>query len=161
MKALLVIDSQKGFLQMGDFSQERQRVKHLIEDFKRNGEPVIFMCHIDTNKDSPICDGTEGSELDSEFKGYADHVIEKDSPSSFYKTNLEEQLQSLGVDHVFITGFNTEYCPQFTAIAAYDRGYHVTFIENATATANDDHTYEFPGRYSRFCCNGSGLAQRH
>ena len=46
------------------------------------------------------------------------------------------------MDHVFITGFNTEFCCQFTAIAAYDRGYQVTFIENATGTVNDENVYE-------------------
>lgn len=58
---------------------------------------------------------------------------------------MHQLLQSRGVKHVFITGFNTVYCPLFTAIAAYDRGYNVTFIEDATATVNDDSVYEFPG----------------
>ncbi len=33
----------------------------------------------------------------------------------------------------------------FTAIAAFDRGYEVTFIENATGTVNTDETYEMEG----------------
>lgn len=33
----------------------------------------------------------------------------------------------------------------FTAIAAYDRGYKVTFIENATGTVNNADTYEMEG----------------
>ena len=33
----------------------------------------------------------------------------------------------------------------FTAIAAFDRGYKVTFIENATGTVNNDETYEMQG----------------
>lgn len=145
MKALLVIDFQKGFLQMGDFSQEKERVQKLINDFKRNEEQVIFIQHKDESEESPIRYGTEGSELDEDLKKDADHVIEKTTPSAFFKTNLDELLQSLGVNHVFITGFNTEFCPQFTAIAAYDRGYQVTFMEDATATVNDDSVYEFPG----------------
>lgn len=145
MKALLVIDFQKGFLQMGDFSQEKERVNKLVKGFKHNERPVIFMRHKEENQESPIADGFEGSELDHDLRDYADYVIEKNSPSSFYKTELHQTLQTLGVTHVVITGFNTEYCPQFTAIAAYDRGYQVTFIENATATVNDDNVYEFPG----------------
>lgn len=145
MKALLVIDFQKGFLQMGDFSQEKERVQKLINDFKRNEEQVIFIQHKDESEESPIRYGTEGSEIDEDLKTDADHVIEKTTPSAFFKTNLDELLQSLGVNHVFITGFNTEFCPQFTAIAAYDRGYQVTFMEDATATVNDDSVYEFPG----------------
>ena len=49
------------------------------------------------------------------------------------------------MQHVFITGFNTEFCCMFTAISAYDRGYKVTFIEDATGSANTDETYEMPG----------------
>lgn len=33
----------------------------------------------------------------------------------------------------------------FTAIAAFDRGYNVTIIEDATGTANDEETYEMKG----------------
>lgn len=145
MKALLVIDFQNGFFQMGDFSKEKERVRNLIKDFKRNEQPVIFMRHKDNDKESPITDGSEEGNLDQDLEKYADYVIEKSTPSSFYKTNLQERLQSLGVTHVVITGFNTEYCPQFTAIAAYDRGYQVTFIEDATATVNKANDYGFPG----------------
>ena len=72
-------------------------------------------------------------------------MIEKHTPSSFYQTNLAEHLEELAVDHLFITGFNTEFCCMFTAIAAYDRGYKVTFIEDATGTVNTDETYEMKG----------------
>ncbi|GCE46325.1 isochorismatase family protein [Thermosporothrix hazakensis] len=44
-----------------------------------------------------------------------------------------------------ICGFNTEYCALFTAIAAYDRGFKVSFIEDATGTVADANTYEMPG----------------
>lgn len=145
MKALLVIDFQTGFVEMGNFQREKDNVKHLIKNFIKNKEPIIFLKHIDENPDSSIAYGTNGSELDPDLRIHADYVIEKKSPSAFYQTNLDELLRSLDVNHLFITGFNTEYCPQFTAIAAYDRGYQVTFIEDATATVNDGHVYEFPG----------------
>lgn len=145
MKALLVIDFQNGFLQMGDFSLEKEKVASLIREFKRKEQPVIFIRHKDENSESPIADGSEGGEIASDLLTDVDLVIEKSTPSAFFKTNLHEQLQLLSVNHIFVTGFNTEFCPQFTAIAAYDRGYQVTFIEDATATVNDDSTYEFPG----------------
>jgi len=71
--------------------------------------------------------------------------LKKKTPSAFFQTELNDKLLQLGVDHLFITGFNTEFCCQFTAIAAYDRGYKVTFIEDATATVNDKTTYEMEG----------------
>lgn len=74
-----------------------------------------------------------------------DRVIDKRTPSAFFETSLDETLNELGVDHIFITGFNTEFCCQFTAIVGYDRGYQVTFIEDATGTVNDEEVYEMSG----------------
>lgn len=145
MKALLVIDVQNGIVEFGDFKKEIARMKSIIEDFKENNDPIIFIRHTDDIEESPLYKGSDGSELHHSLSNYAEHVIEKHTPSSFYQTNLAEHLEELAVDHLFITGFNTEFCCMFTAIAAYDRGYKVTFIEDATGTVNTDETYEMKG----------------
>ena len=49
------------------------------------------------------------------------------------------------VGEVVITGLNAEYCCLFSAIIASDRGYKVTYIEDATGSVNDGDTYEMPG----------------
>lgn len=73
---------------------------------------------------------SNGSELHESLKKYAEHIIEKQTPSSFFKTNLSDILKGFGVAHLFIRGFNTEYCCMFTAISAFDRGYKVSFLED-------------------------------
>lgn len=146
MKALLVIDVQNGIVECGDFKDELSRMEDIIEDFEENKEPIIFIRHIDDDdEDSPLYRDSAGSELHHSLKDYADQVIEKQTPSSFFNTALSDVLKELGVEHLFITGFNTEFCCMFTAIAAYDRGYKVTFIEDATGTVNTEETYEMRG----------------
>lgn len=145
MQALLVIDVQNGIVDFKDFKEELAMIEHVISDFKEKNLPVIFIRHIDDAEESPLYRGSVGSELHASIKEYADIVIEKQTPSSFFKTNLADLLENFGVKHVFITGFNTEFCCMFTAIAAFDRGYEVTFIENATGTVNTEDTYEMPG----------------
>ncbi|WP_060203068.1 isochorismatase family protein [Sporosarcina koreensis] len=145
MEVLLVIDVQNGIVESGDFGAELGLITNIIEDFKGAGKPVIFIRHFDDEKESPLYRGSVGSELHSSIKGFAEVVVEKQTPSSFFKTELAGLLEKLEVDHVFITGFNTEFCCMFTAISAFDRGYKVTFIEDATGTANTDETYEMPG----------------
>ena len=145
MKALLVIDVQKGIIDLGDFKKELSLMEGIIKDFKETSRPVIFMRHLGDEEESGLYKHSVGSEIHNSFKGYADYVIEKKTPSSFYNTELQNTLEKLGVEHVFITGFNTEFCCMFTAIAAFDRGYTVTFIDNATGTVNSDETYEMPG----------------
>lgn len=145
MKALLVIDVQNGLIEKGDFQKELSVMERVIKDFKEDGGPVIFMKHLDDEEQSPLYRGSGGSDLHDSLKKYAEHVIEKQTPSSFFNTNLSEILKGFGVTHLFITGFNTEYCCMFTAISAFDRGYKVSFLEDATATVNTDEIYEMEG----------------
>lgn len=145
MNALLVIDVQNGIVELGDFKEELSRMEYIIEDFEENKDPVIFIRHTDDDEGSPLYKDSAGSELHHSLKDYADQVIEKQTPSSFFNTELSDVLEELGVEHLFIIGFNTELCCMFTAIAAYDRGYKVTFIEEATGTVNTEETYEMRG----------------
>lgn len=145
MKALLVIDVQNGLVNLGDFDAELAKIETMIMDFKREKYPVIFTRHVDDIEESPLYKGSEGSHLHHSLQAYADDVIEKQTPASFYQTELVDVLEKWGVDHLFITGFNTEFCCQFTAISAFDRGYSVTFIEDATGTVNTKETYEMEG----------------
>ena len=145
MQALLVIDVQNGIVNFGNFEEELLLMENVIKDFKSNGRPVIFIRHLDEKEESPLYKGFAGSELHESIKEYADYVIEKQTPSSFFNTNLSTVLKELEVQQLFITGFNTEYCCMFTAIAAFDRGFKVSFIENATGTVNTEETYEMKG----------------
>ncbi|WP_010676677.1 cysteine hydrolase family protein [Bacillus timonensis] len=142
MQALLVIDVQNGIVSFKDFSEELNKIQQIIQDFKAKRLPVIMVRHFDEYEESPLYRGSEGSELHESVKDQADYVVEKTTPSSFFKTNLSSLLEELGVKQVFIIGFNTEFCCMFTAISAFDRGYEVTFIEDATGTTNDGETYE-------------------
>lgn len=145
MKALLVIDVQNGLINLGDFTKELSLIENLIKDFKENNNPVIFMQHLEDSQESPLYKNSLGSKLHNSLKDYPDYVIEKQTPSSFFNTKLSKLLEKLGVTHLFITGFNTEFCCMFTAISAFDRGYKVTFIEDATGTVNTGKTYEIEG----------------
>ncbi|MBO1005110.1 isochorismatase family protein [Pseudogracilibacillus auburnensis] len=145
MKALLVIDVQNGIVNFGDFTEELSKMERVIKDFKRDKCPVIFMRHVDDVQESPLYRDSSGSELHNSLKEYAEYVIVKETPSSFFKTDLSDLLENLGVEHLFIIGFNTEFCCMFTAIAAFDRGYEVTLIEDSTGTVNTAETYEMPG----------------
>lgn len=145
MEALLVIDVQNGIVDRKDFKKELGTIEKVIKDFKEKGNPVIFVRHLDDMEESPLYKYSTGSEIHPSLREYAEHIIEKQTPSAFFKTKLATLLDALGIEHVFITGFNTEYCCMFTAIAAYDRGYKVTFIEDATGTESDAESYEMDG----------------
>ncbi|GED57901.1 isochorismatase family protein [Brevibacillus formosus] len=145
MNALLVIDVQNGIVNCGDYKEELFLIEQVIKDFKESNRPVIFIRHIDDTEESPLNRSSIGSEIHPSIKGYSDYIIEKHTPSAFFQTELTKTLGKLGVDHLFIIGFETEFCCMFTAIAAYDRGYKVTFIKDATGTTNNAESYGMQG----------------
>ncbi|WP_226579849.1 isochorismatase family protein [Halobacillus litoralis] len=145
MQALLVIDVQRGLVDQGDFKKELTVIERIIHDFQIDERPVFFIKHLDHEKESPLFKGSTGSELHPYLSKYADRIIQKNTPSSFYQTELAEELQEQQIDHVFITGFNTEFCCLFTSIAAFDRGYKVTYLEDAATTVNTSDQYDMPG----------------
>ncbi len=145
MEALLVIDTQNGLLDKKDFSEEIRKIKNLIAYFKNNNSIVIFTKHIDRDEKSIFYEGSYSSEILEDFKEHPNYVITKETPDSFFNTNLDSILKELNIDHIFICGFNTEYCCLFTAISAFTRGYKVTFVEDATGSVCDENTYEMPG----------------
>ena len=145
MKALLVLDMQKGLLAKKNFSSEKDLIEKMINHFKNEGNPVIFMKHQDENPESCLYSHSEGSEIENQFVKYIDYLVGKTTPSAFLYTNLDTILREDKVNHVIIVGFNTEYCCLFTAITDFEKGYKVTVIEDATGTVNDEETYEMPG----------------
>ena len=145
MKALIVLDCQKGMLARGDFDLLKENILKLQEMFKASGDLIIHTRHIDENEESIIYNGDERGALDEELSADADFIVEKDSPNIFQSEELKAILANHPVDEVVITGLNAEYCCLFTAIIASDRGYKVTYIEDATGSVNDGDTYEMPG----------------
>lgn len=140
MKALLVIDVQEGFLEGEDKLVDN--ISKLAEHFREDEDKVITFKHIDEDKGSPIEYGTPGAEIPDKILEHTDELLEKRYPISFKETDLDKILKESGINEIYITGFNMEFCILFTSIAAADRGYKVTVIEDLCGTENDGNTYE-------------------
>ncbi|RKF12575.1 cysteine hydrolase [Roseovarius spongiae] len=80
-----------------------------------------------------------------------DIVIDKIFYSAFFKTNLHQQLQSLGVDALAVTGTLTEMCVEDTARHAVHHGYPTAMVRDAVAsnspTRHDAALDAFAGNY--------------
>lgn len=59
MKALIVLDCQKGMLARGNFDLLRENISKLQEMFKASGDLIIHTRHIDENEESIIYNGEE------------------------------------------------------------------------------------------------------
>lgn len=142
VKALIVLDCQNGMFSRGDFTVLKTNILKLQQMFKSQEYLVINTKHIDPAPQSIIYAGNESGELDEQLTKLADIVLEKETPNIFRGTELQTILSNHGVSELVITGFNAEYCCLFSAIIASDRGYKVTYIEDATASVNGGDTYE-------------------
>jgi maleamate amidohydrolase len=60
-----------------------------------------------------------------------DMIIEKPTASSFYRTDLEDQLRNEGIDCLVVTGGATSGCVRATVVDAHARGFKVNVPEEA------------------------------
>lgn len=144
MRALFILDAQKGFQQLKDLSKPLSVITQLATEMKAKGDLIIGFQHVDDAPESVIYSQSSKGKLVDGIADMIDVLIQKRYPNAFAETNLQHLLEEYGVTEVVITGFNSEYCCLFTAIVAKDRGYHVTFIEDATDSVNNGDTYEMP-----------------
>ncbi|QMV42170.1 cysteine hydrolase family protein [Cohnella cholangitidis] len=60
-------------------------------------------------------------------------IIDKPGKGAFYKTDLEQLLESSGIESLVLCGVTTHVCVHTTLREANDRGYRCLVLEDATA----------------------------
>lgn len=155
-EALLVIDMLNDFvlegspLEVPDTRKVIPAIKREIDDEKKEGRPVIYICDAHEHNDKEFSKfgwprhavkGTKGAEVIDELKPQNDDiVIEKTTYSGFYNTRLDETLKILGIKSLRLTGCVTHICILFTASDAVLRDYRVRIVEDAIAgLSKEDH----------------------
>ena len=141
-RALLVIDVQKDVVENAvKTSEVIANINSLISNARTSNVPVIWVLH----SDDYLVKGSTGWEIVDELKPLPDDMrIYKTESSSFVETDLQAQLESLGIKSLIITGAQTDYCVNATSNAGVELGYQVTLVSDAhttedseTKTAND------------------------
>ena len=92
-------------------------------------------------KKRPICiRGSWDAEIVDDLKPTADdHVVIKRRDSVFQDTEFEVWLQSLGIDSIIFSGIDTSICVESSLRDAFNHGYDIVMISDATASNNLDH----------------------
>ncbi|MED0963595.1 cysteine hydrolase family protein [Bacillus paramycoides] len=141
-KALIVIDVQAGMYTAGmpvhNGEKLLETLQGLIQECRSNSIPVIYVQH-NGPKDHPLEKGTDGWKVHAAIAPQeGDSIVEKTTPDSFNKTNLNEVLQEKGIEHVIISGMQTQYCVDTTTRRAFSEGYKVTLVSDAHSTFDTD-----------------------
>lgn len=92
-------------------------------------------------KKRPICiRGSWDAEIVEQLKpSVDDHVVIKRRDSVFQDTEFEVWLQSLGIDSIIFSGIDTSICVESSLRDAFNHGYDILMISDATASNNLDH----------------------
>ena len=140
MKALLIID-----MQNGSFTEETPRYKaadvihhmnQLADFFRNNKDMVIFIQH-DGSRQGDFIQGTEEWQLLPALKRHAsDQYISKTANDCFYRSSLQDLLQSKGIRELVITGCATDFCVDATIKSAFTKDYNITVIKDGHTTTN-------------------------
>jgi nicotinamidase-related amidase len=121
-------------------------VRMLIEKGRQARVPVVFIaCAHD--EDDPIfrsipahaLRGTWNAQIISDLAPVCgDPVVTKKTYDGFYETQLDDVLQRLGVDTVYLAGVQTDCCVHSTGQGAIFRGYHTALIAECTDTISPE-----------------------
>lgn len=137
-KALLVIDVQNEYF-TGKFkvtypNNSFDNILKVMDYAKNNNMIIIIIQHTGLSGDTFIKNSREWEVHPGILEKPYDYLIEKNKPSSFYETNLDEILKKEKIEGVVISGYMTQMCCDTTAREAYHRGYNVEFLSDATGT---------------------------
>jgi nicotinamidase-related amidase len=144
--AVLVIDVQTGLFETDPppFEAEAvlQRINALVGRARKAGRPVFLIQQDALPGDSSFRPFSAGWELHSALdRRPEDHVIRKSTCDAFYRTSLETDLRKLGVEHIILAGYATEFCVDATLRNALSRDFAVMVASDAHTT-NDSPVFK-------------------
>ncbi len=141
MKALIVIDVQKGMWGHPDYPPFDgdgvvDRIAGLIAKARATGVPVMFVQHHGMG-DHPFQPGKPGFPFHDKLTPLpTDDVTVKHHGSAFHGTEFDAKLKRAGIDHLIVTGMQSEYCVDSAIRGAVERGYEVTLAGDAHSTGD-------------------------
>lgn len=138
--ALIVVDVQKGFEDAGYWGPRNnpeceQNIAKLIDRWRENNQPVVYVRHDSTEANSPLRPGTAGNAFQSCLTGEPDLLVEKSVNSAFCgRPDLAQWLTQHQIEHIVVCGITTNHCCETTARMGANLGFRVHFVLDATYT---------------------------
>ena len=143
--ALVVIDTQLGMFEtpgvppVPDGERLLRNVEGLIQRAREADVAVIHVRHAD-GPGHPLERGTRGWPIHPRVApAQGEPIVDKETPDSFLRTTLGEELESRGIGRLVLAGMQTEYCVDTTCRRAFGLGYEVALASDAHGTWDSEH----------------------
>ncbi|ADB35342.1 isochorismatase hydrolase [Kribbella flavida DSM 17836] len=143
--ALIVIDVQESFRarpnwQAVNHPDIADRVGRLVRAARDRGDLVVWVLHTEPGTGG-VFDPANGHVrlIEGLQPAEGEPVLTKTAHNAFTTTNLQQLLTQHGIRELVISGIRTEQCCETTARIAFDLGYDVVFVTEATATTPLPH----------------------
>jgi len=154
--AIMLIDVLEDFFREGRLKEDRSTLVKNINALTSVGRahhiPIIWVRQafkadlsdaflgMRKTHTSVTIENTKGSQLLTELeKAPADFEVMKKRYSAFFRTHLDDLLQTLGTDTLIIGGVNTHACVRMAVIDAYQRDYEVVLAIDCTDSYDEEH----------------------
>ena len=142
-RALIVIDIQQDYFAGGNFPLWNSdailaNILTAIAKAKALGMQVILVRHLAESSAPFLGAGSPGAEVHPALLAAAPGAImvTKAHADSFVDTDLETQLQALGVAHLLVCGMMTQNCVTHTAISKSADKYAVAILADCCTTVS-------------------------
>jgi nicotinamidase-related amidase len=108
-------------------------VTRLIEAYRVAAWPIVFLLHQNLKPESNFNPSSPFYRfMDFVVPRPGETVLQKTTISAFASTDLARRLTQWEINHLRVTGIQTEQCCETTTRDASDRGYQVDFVTDAT-----------------------------
>ena len=135
--ALIVVDAQESFRHRpywtsSDSKKPLVKLQQLIDGAKAEGIPVVQIFHVEEEGAFSLASGHVKT-----ITGLVltpDAIFYKKSHSALVGSGLDVWLIQQGIRRLIVSGIRTEQCCETTTRHAFDIGYNVNFVTEATLT---------------------------
>ena len=149
--ALLAIDIQGGttgntsaLKAIKEQSEELiKRVNSIAEEMHTQDHLIVYVRTEVVNPllnvlNNTMARGTEGAELDPRLVIQPGEVVVKRRSDSFRGTNLDQILAEHQVGKLVLVGLDASACVKSTILAAHNRGYSISVVEEAVISGKEE-----------------------
>ncbi len=141
--ALIVVDVQQGFDDSVWGTRNNpdceRNIAALIEAWRSNDQPIVFVRHDSDEQDSPFTPDQRGNDFQEIVAGEPDLLVTKSVNSSFHgEPDLAGWLRAEGIERIAVCGIQTNMCCETTARVGANLGFETDFVLDAT------HTFDLP-----------------